>query len=416
MPSPRVLISAALAASAASSAPAFDYAAPGAFADSLCDVSFHDASGSVLEFDLRRVAAVNVSVPGGQGYQVTSCGVLQLSCSGLVQNLSPGIQLDGDACYEVLATGPPLHELRDPANAATGGLFTRFQSAWTMASDGGKCGDWSPVLGREEGRKLVIEHLCNASLAPGVVVALSSGESPVCTYTLTIASAAACGVAPRAQPAPPVMNPGGPAMPPWRPNAGPFAPFLCSPILADAAAKQWRFALQQLYKSGSDYTVTTALGTFALNVCGHTATTCTPPYAIEVRTCDRAALVAAPLAVAARSDAQPQTLAGQLRRPRSVLGERRRPAARGAVRLGQRNCDGVHRAVPHARLGRSHFLARKRVRRRGGRPRHGDAEQPCLRRRARHDATVRLRHAGQSPLLVCRCRHCVRQERNDARH
>ena len=113
MPSPRVLISAALAASAASSAPAFDYATPGAFADSLCDVSFHDASGAVLEFDLRRVAAVNISVPGGQGYQVTSCGVLQLSCSGLVQNLSPGIQLDGDACYEVLATGPPLHELRD---------------------------------------------------------------------------------------------------------------------------------------------------------------------------------------------------------------------------------------------------------------------------------------------------------------
>ena len=300
MPSPRVLISAALAASAASSAPAFDYAAPGAFADSLCDVSFSDASGAVLEFDLRRVAAVNVSVPGGQGYQVTACGVLQLSCSGLVQNLSPGIQLDGDACYEVLATGPPLHELRDPANAATGGLFTRFQSAWTMASDGGKCGDWSPVLGREEGRKLVIEHLCNASLAPGVVVALSSGENPECTYTLTIASAAACGVTPRAQPAPPVVNPGGPAMPPWRPNAGPFAPFLCSPILADAAAKQWRFALQQLYKSGSDYTVTTALGTFALNVCGHTATTCTPPYAIEARSCgDRAALATT------CSDAQP---------------------------------------------------------------------------------------------------------------
>ena len=215
-PSRALLAAAALAASAAAAAPAFDYAAPGAFADSLCDVSFRDASGAVLEIDLRGVAAVNVSVPGGQGYAVTPCGVLQLSCAGagLVQSLSPGIQLDGDACYEVLATGPPLHELRDPTNAATGGLYTRFQAAWTMASDAGKCGDWNPALGREEGRKLVIEHLCNASLAPGVVVALSSGESPVCSYTLTIASAAACGMAPRAQPAPPVVNPGGaPASP-----------------------------------------------------------------------------------------------------------------------------------------------------------------------------------------------------------
>jgi hypothetical protein len=284
----RALVAAAAAAAAplsARAAPAFSYAAPGAFADSLCDVSFADAAGRVFEFDLRGVAAVAVNVSGGQGYQVAACGVLALSCAGqgLVTDIAPAVQLDGNGnCYETLATGPPLHELRDPANAATGGLVTRFQSAWTMSSDGRKCGDWNPAHGREMGRTLVIEHLCNASMAPGAVVAVASSEAPACTYTLTIASAAACGAVPRSQPAPPVVNPAGaPTTPPWAPGAGPYAPYVCSPTLADASGAKYAFALASLFSADADYVVKGADGTsYALNVCGNTRTTCMPAYSV----------------------------------------------------------------------------------------------------------------------------------------
>jgi hypothetical protein len=257
----------------------YDYASPGAFADHLCNMTMRDAAGQDWAFDLRAVAAVNGSAGAGSVGAVP-CGVFPLACHDLPipAPFGAAVQLSGDwSCFFALSTGPPLHALADASNAATGGLVTTFQPAWRQTSNVDECNDWDPARGREQGRKVVLVHSCDASAAPGAVKFLGSVESPTCTYTVSLSSRAACGVK---APAPAAPNPPAPAAPAWAPNAGPYAAYLCSPTLADAAGARWRFAFQQLFSRGADYTATTALGAFALNVCGYTATTCTPDYAV----------------------------------------------------------------------------------------------------------------------------------------
>ena len=256
----------------------YDYVAPGAFADNLCSLSLRDAAGQDYVFDLRGVATVNGSAGG---ISAVPCGVFPLECAlvPIPQPLGAGVQLSGPwSCFFPLSSGPPLHALADASNAASGGLVTTFQAAWRQTSDGEECHDFDPVRGRDAGRRLVISHACDATAAPGAVKFLGSVEDPVCTYTLSISSLAACGTK-AAAPAP-APNPPTPAAPAWAPNAGPFAAYLCNPVLSDAGGGKWRFAFQQLFSRGSDYSVTTPLGTFALNVCGYTQTTCTPAYAV----------------------------------------------------------------------------------------------------------------------------------------
>jgi len=264
-------------------ASAYDYPAPGAFADNLCDLAFTDASGSTFEFDLRPVAAASGNA---SGFALAPCGVVDLACASLPvpQPLGAGVQLSatGAQCFFGLSSGPPLTALADPANAATGGLVTTFGAAWTQSSSGASCGDWDPVRGREDGRKLVVVHGCDPKAAPGAVSFLGVTEAPQCTFTAQLSSAAACGVrVSAASEAAPVANPPALALPPWLPNAGPFSPYLCTPILGDSSGKRWRFALQQLFSRGADYTVTTALGAFSLNVCGYTQSVCTPAYSVR---------------------------------------------------------------------------------------------------------------------------------------
>ena len=259
----------------------YDYPSPGAFDDHLCSLSLRDAAGVDFNFDLRPVATVNGSA---DGIGAVPCGVFPLACADvpIPQPFGAGVQLGGGAgawsCFFALSAGPPLHALADPANAATGGLVTTFAAAWKELSNEANCGDWDPARGRESGRRLILQHACDAAAAPGAVRFLGAVEAPTCTYTLRLASAAACG-AKAAAPAP-EPNPPAPAMPAWAPNAGPFAAYLCSPVLRDAGGARWRFSLQRLFRRGSDYTVSTPAGAFALNVCGYTAATCTPAYAV----------------------------------------------------------------------------------------------------------------------------------------
>jgi len=292
---------------------AYDYSAPGAFADHLCDLAFADAAGARFEFDLRPVAGVVVN---GSGFALAPCGVTAFACAMLPvpQPLGAAVQLSaggGASCFYGLTAGPPLTTLRDAANAATGGLVTTYASAWTQTSNGPSCGDWDPARGREEGRTLILQHACDPAAAPGAVALLGVTEAPACTYSALISSAAACGArvaeaaaskatakfaspasaaggvrieaaaASRSAASAPVANPPGPALPPWAPGAGPMSPYLCTPILADAAGRRWRYSLQQLFRAGADYTVATPVGDFALNVCGWTRTTCTPAYAVR---------------------------------------------------------------------------------------------------------------------------------------
>ena len=138
----------------------------------------------------------------------------------LATDLAPGVQLNGGDCYETLATGPPLHALQDPANAATGGIITTFAPSWTVGSDMGQCGTFDPVKGRELGRSLVLRHGCNASMAVGEVVVLGGNEAPECTYTMDLMSAAACGVPFAPSPTSGPANPLAPVEPAWAPGAG----------------------------------------------------------------------------------------------------------------------------------------------------------------------------------------------------
>ena len=182
------------------------------------------------------------------------------------------------SCFFALSSGPPLHALADASNAASGGLVTTFQAAWRQTSDADECHEWDPARGRDSGRKLVISHACDPTASPGAVAFLGSVEDPLCTYTISISSLAACGTK-AAAPAP-APNPPAPAAPAWIPNAGPFAPYLCDPVLSDAKGSSWRFSFHQLFSRGTDYTVATPLGTFALNVCGYTQAVCTPAYSV----------------------------------------------------------------------------------------------------------------------------------------
>ena len=149
-----VAAAAALAAAASATTP-YDYAAPGAFLDSLCDLTFTDAGGAAFEIDLRPVATVNGTASGGgNSFVFTPCGIVNLACSALPipQPYGAAVQKNGDwSCYFALSSGPPLHQLTDPANAASGGITTFFGAAWLQASNPDKCGDWDPVKGREEG-------------------------------------------------------------------------------------------------------------------------------------------------------------------------------------------------------------------------------------------------------------------------
>ena len=263
----------------------YDYASGGAFADNLCNLAFTDANATTWSFDLRSVAMANGT---SSGYGLAPCGVVNLACAMLPvpAPFGAGVQLSGaGTCFFPLSVGPPLTALLDPANAATGGLVTTFGAAWTQLSNGATCNDWSPERGREEGRKLVLVHGCDPKAAPGAVTYLGVTEDPQCVYTALLSSSAACGVKVAAEAAAaaaqPVPNPPAPALPPWAPNAGPMAPYLCSPVLADSAGKRWAFSLQGLFLRGADYTSTTALGSFALNVCGNTAATCTPAYGVR---------------------------------------------------------------------------------------------------------------------------------------
>jgi hypothetical protein len=75
--------------------------------------------------------------------------------------------------------------------------------------------------------------------------------------------------------------PGTPALS-TAPGAGPFAPYLCQPALADAGGKDWAFNLSGLYNPLADY-VTVGAGnlSFAFQVCGQAATLCTPHYSVR---------------------------------------------------------------------------------------------------------------------------------------
>ena len=281
-PALRAIVAAAALPLLARATP-YDYSAPGAFTDGLCDLAFTDTEGASYEFDLRPVATTNGSVAG---FGLTPCGVVNLACETMPVPwpYGAGVQFSGAPwqCYFALSTGPPLHELTNPSNAATGGLTTTFGPAWTQLSNPDTCHDWSPVKGREEGRKIVLVHQCDPTAAPGTVKYIGVIESPVCTYTATLSSLAACGIKVAAAPAvvAPIPNPPAPAVPAWAPSAGPFAPYLCTPVLRDTGGNQWHFELQQLFSRGADYSVTTALGKFSLSMCGLTATTCTPAYAV----------------------------------------------------------------------------------------------------------------------------------------
>ena len=273
---------------------------PGAFPPYLCSFSLADQTGSAFAFDLRPVGSQAVSTDNGYNYTLSVCGVVSgFACNptwGVPWPFAPAHQLTNDKppggqCYnnalestapctqycEPAGRGVPLHALQNPSNAATGGLITTFADVRTGNNDLGGC-PFDEHLGRELGRSLQIVHNCDASIPAGTVKLLGVGENPVCNYVATVASAAACGVK-TAGMLPPA---GGPAVPPSTPGAGPVAPYLCSPSLADTAGKSWGFSLSQLFNGSADYVASDANGTaYHFNVCGNARQVCSPAYAVE---------------------------------------------------------------------------------------------------------------------------------------
>jgi hypothetical protein len=259
----------------------YDYPTANApFLPYLCDIVLQDSSGKPFQFDLTPVGGINLTISnGGESYMIDACGVTPFvtNLPGSVGTIAPGIQTSQN---EVLAIGPPLHSLIDSNNAATGGIRTTFSPAWTASSDGAKCGDWDPLRGRERGRFMVLNHYCNPSMSPGSIKSLGVSESPECVYNFQLESAAACGVNP---PSPNItsINSIANPEPQWAPGAGPFADYLCNPVLSTSSGKFFSFNFSALFSS-SDYKFTASDGTsYALNVCGYTHSVCTPSYNVR---------------------------------------------------------------------------------------------------------------------------------------
>ena len=257
----------------------YDYVSSGAFSRYLCDIVLTESSGKLFEFDLTPIAGINLTIQGGESYMIDACGVTNFVATlpGSVESLSPGVQIQQN---EILGIGPPLHSLIDSNNAATGGIRTTFAPAWTASSDGAKCGDWDPIRGRERGRFMVMNHFCNSSMALGEIIALGVTENPECTYNFELSSAAACGITP---PNPNItsINTASSPVPNWSPGAGPFASYLCNPVLQTTSGKVLHFNFSALFSS-SDYIFAASDGTsYALNICGYTNTVCTPSYNVR---------------------------------------------------------------------------------------------------------------------------------------
>ena len=267
------LVAAPFLTTAQQAATPYDYA-PGPFPDSsLCVLHFQ--TSPPFGFDLRPLAAF-FSANFGYNYTLNGCGTLPLPCTSSCAAPFSSAQQGA----EQLAAGPPLHALADPANPATGGLISTFTDAWTPSSDGSKCGRWDPVVGRELGRSLVIRHACNATATIPFIAAVA--EAPQCVYTYTLVSAAACGV-PGGFPDRAPISPSAPAAPwPPAPGAGPFSPYLCSPVLTDGTGQAWSFPrVASLYNTTGDYFVKASVGAFAgallsFQVCGLAHAQCTP--------------------------------------------------------------------------------------------------------------------------------------------
>ncbi len=99
----------------------------------------------------------------------------------------------GHPC-EVLASSRPEWDLLDESNPRTGGIQLRYSSVPDSASDGSTCPYDTryntPIL-----RSLTIALRCDATIPVTVVQPLSFVETSTCTYTFTVATGAACGVA-----------------------------------------------------------------------------------------------------------------------------------------------------------------------------------------------------------------------------
>lgn len=233
-----------------------------------------------------------------------------LHCRAVQWPYAPGVQTypgvrprNGTTCYnpatgatagpcsvmcEALGQGPPLWGLLPPSGGAgtgapPGGVASAFLGTRTETADPAKC-KFDPGTGTEVPRSTVVAYQCDPAMPAGTVRVLSVAEAPQCTYTMSVRTAAACPV--KLPPGGPPLPPSSPALPVPPPGAalpppGAFAPYLCEPVLPDAAGVRWAYNLTRLYRSPAqgDYAFDApSRGNFSFNVCGFAAATCAPSY------------------------------------------------------------------------------------------------------------------------------------------
>jgi hypothetical protein len=298
----RPALHAAVAAAAAASASAAALAdpffspngltLPGPFPGYLCSPVLADAAGVEWAWDLSPIAgAFDAGVTGGYTYTYDPCGVSPTACLppgdtpeqvyAAVTQVWPG-QPPGKQCVNPAtgateactrncrpaAVGVPQFALL-PGGNASAGVAAVFDGVLPTVDDDG-CGR-DPVTGRTLERSATIYHVCDPTLPAGKVVYDGEAEGPVCHYTLSLRSAAACPTkTDEAYPLPPP----GPAL---RPGA-PLAPYLVRPGWPQSPSGYLSFDLSSLWTEGEDYTFTNAStgATVAFAVAGAGASLCAP--------------------------------------------------------------------------------------------------------------------------------------------
>lgn len=282
---------------------------PGPFDEYLCKPQLADDAGHAWAFDMTPVATANfsfVNVPLRYSFIVAGCGVLDSPCLpgwDVEWTYAPVLQFfaeslgSGTTCWdpaanatapctnqcEALARGAPQWSLLDASNASAG-LSVTFASVFEPPGghpDPMQC-PFDPVFQTASPRTVVINYACDPTVPAGQIVAGTAVEGPTCTYTVTASTAAACPT--RSTTKALLPPPSVPAVPEGG-NTEPYAPYLCQPVLADAAGYNWAFNFTGLYRAaGSEYSfaIPDRNTSYSLNVCGYSSALCAP-YQYQVQ-------------------------------------------------------------------------------------------------------------------------------------
>lgn len=158
-----------------------------------------------------------------------------------------------------------------------------FAAASTSSGDFGKC-SVDPRTGGETGRSMIVQYQCDPTVPAGTVKPLSAFENPECSYNIIASTAAACPVKANAPPS--GLPAPGPAQPLpagygafFNGPSGPFAPYLCNPVLKDSTGASYSYNLASTYTgaAGWDWNVTSPSGTkYSFQLCGYANTLCVP--------------------------------------------------------------------------------------------------------------------------------------------